>query len=189
MRILLVLYTVGFVIAAIASAVNVRSIILSGLILSPTGVLIALASFRVGRPFGFHYGLTAPTMTAICACTIWGLEWSPDIAYLPIAVLLVVVALGCVRVGWLAVGECHREFARNPLRFQFSIASLLWAMLVVALFFGFLRMGSQRGMAVVILVAYGAIIWSSVRRFRRACASEMQTAPKVNVPEQMVDSL
>ncbi|MEN6449155.1 MAG: HEAT repeat domain-containing protein [Thermoguttaceae bacterium] len=166
-KILIVLYTVGIAAAAVIAVGEIESILCSGPALAITGVLIALISFRAERPIGFYYGLSAPTMTVVCFCVIFGLNWGPDTAHLPIAASLAVFSLACLPSGVFAVLETGRKSARHSLRFQFGIAALLWAMLIVALFFSALRMDSASGAAIVIAAAYGAIMRSCVKRYRR----------------------
>jgi hypothetical protein len=175
-KLLVILHTLGIAVATIFAAGDIETIIPSGLILGPTGILIALASFRAGCPVGFHYGLAAPTVAVICFCIIFGLKWGPSDAENPITTALVVFSLISLPLSGWGLKESYRQSARNPLRFQFSIASLLWAMLIVALVCGFLRMGNQLGTAVVILVAYGMIIQSSIRRFWRVHTTSRQDA-------------
>ncbi len=156
-------------IAAIAACGNIRSILLSGPILSLTGFMVALLSFRAHRRVGFYFGLAAPTVAVTCLNLIAVFDWGPSEAHMPVGGMVVVLLIVSLPAGLVAVRECRRRaLPQYPLPVQFSIASLLWTMLFVAVFFSCFRMGQQRGMAIVVLAGYSMFMWRLIRSFRGA---------------------
>lgn len=176
-------HTLGILIATIAAWNEIRSIMLWGVILAPTGLGIAFFAFRGCRPIGFYYGLSAPTATVTCSAIIGGFAWSPSDAQIPIVFLLALFNLVFVPVGVVAIVELYRSRPmKQPLPAQFGISSLLGTMLFVSLFFGCVRVESQQGMAIVGVVGYTIFVWRAVTAFRRGQASVDARADRAILP-------
>ena len=90
----LIAHTAGVLAAGIAAAFEIRSILYSGPILTLTGLLIAVASYRAHRRFGLVLGFIQPLPMATIAwfLIIVGLSWNPDKAHLPVSLSLVIFA-------------------------------------------------------------------------------------------------
>ena len=173
--IILAVHILGILIATVAAWYEIRTIIVSGMILAPPSLGIAFISFRGCRPLGFYCGLAVPTAAIICFFLICGFNWGPSDAQTPVELLLALFSLICVPVGIAAVVElCRSRRLRQQLPAQFGISSLLWMMLVVSLFFSCLRANSQRGMAIVALAGYGIFLWRVVRDFRSKQAAKIE---------------
>lgn len=170
--ILLAIHTLGILLATLAAWYAVQTLVLSGMVLAPTGLAIAFISFRGCRPIGFYYGLTAPTATVICFALICGLDWDNNDARAPIGVFLALFSLICVPLGVVGVGElCESRPRKQRLPAHFGISSLLWLMLFLSLFLSCLRAESQQGMAIVVFVGYAMFDWRAVREFRHEQAT------------------
>lgn len=91
---LLILYTLGILIAAIAAMVDIESIMGSGPIMSLVGIWIAFLSYRRDHPIGLFYGLAVPTVSVFCFIVINGLDWGPSDAHVPVSAFLVLFAWG-----------------------------------------------------------------------------------------------
>ena len=115
--IVLAIHIFGVLIATVTAWYEIGTIVLSGMILTPTGLGIAFISFRGCRPIGFYYGLTAPTATVICFALICGLYWGTNDAQAPIELLLALFSLICIPLGVAAVVELYRS---RPLKQQLA---------------------------------------------------------------------
>ena len=106
----------------------------------------------------------------LCFSLICGLEWSPartpayfftagrfPLVYAPVGVL-----------AFLEAQDRRRVSQRR--RIQYTIASLLWAMLVTALFLGMCRTGNQHVIAILTFATCGAFVGCAVWRFHRGGA-------------------
>ncbi len=162
----LIVYTLGILIAAIAAMVEIESIVGSGPIMSLVGIWIAFLSYRRDRPIGLFYGLAVPTVSVFCFIVINGMDWGPSDAHVPVSAFLVLFAWACIPSCSLAVREVRRQRGladRRPI--QFSIAFLLGLMFVVALGLGLTQMVGLRGFALAMVLAYLATIFCVVYRF------------------------
>jgi hypothetical protein len=135
----LIAHTAGVLAAGIAAAFEIRSILYSGPILTLTGLLIAVASYRAHRRFGLVLGLAAPTATIAWFLIIVGLSWNPDKAHLPVSLSLVIFALAHLPLGIFSIEEMCNSTRRVSTRFQFGISTLFSITLVLALYLGILR--------------------------------------------------
>lgn len=163
---LLVLQLLGVLIATGVAAWDIESIVFTGPVLFVTGLGIAAVSSLAGRPFGFYFGLAAPTVAVLCFSIICGLEWSPQEAHDPISLLLVGFCVLFTALGILALLERQKDgIVRRRGRFQFSIAAMLWAMVVTAIVCGCIRTDNQQRIAVSALAAYVIVVGYFVRRF------------------------
>jgi hypothetical protein len=176
--ILVVVHSIGTLLATIAAWDVIQSIILSGPILGVTGLTVALLSFRGRRPIGFHYGLAAPTVAIVSFFFINFLSWSPSEAWMPVGALATVFSVISIPACVAAVLE-HRNHRppQHPLPLQFGISSLLWTMLFVALFFSCLRAEAERAMGTVVVAGYTIFVWRLIRNFRSLSREPMCDSP------------
>ena len=122
---LVVVHSIGVAIAAVAACGNIRSILLSGPILSLTGFMVALLSFRAHRRVGFYFGLAAPTVAVICLNLIAVFDWGPSEAQMPVGGMVVVLSIVSLPAGLVAVRECRRRaLPQYPLPVQHCIPTL-----------------------------------------------------------------
>ena len=191
---LLIVYTLGILIAAIAAMVEIESIVGSGPIMSLVGIWIAFLSYRRDRPIGLFYGLAVPTVSVFCFIVINLMEWGPSDAHVPVSAFLVLFAWACIPACSLAIWEVRRQRGlaqRRPV--QFSIAFLLGLMFVVALGLGLAQAVGIRGFALVVILTYLATAFCVVYRFydgrreRRLAEVSSIFAPEGSQRESSVD--
>ena len=137
---LIVAHTIGVLVAGIAAVFDIQTIFMwSGPIMSLTGILVAVQSYRARRPIGFGFGLTAATVAPVWFLIVIALEWSPADAHLPVSLFLIVFALASIPGGVFCSVEVLTAQAGIKTRFQFSIRTLLSVTFFVALYLGILR--------------------------------------------------
>jgi hypothetical protein len=106
-------------------------------------------------------GLLGPRLTALRP-----IRRAPQDARKPISLLLVGFGILFIRLGILAWLEKRRDgILRRRGRFQFSIAAMLWAMVVTAIIFGCIRTDNQQRIAVSAFAGYVIVIGYFARRF------------------------
>src|SRR4051794_35959277 len=103
MRTLIVLQSLGIVAATIAAGIKIQSILFSGPALTLLGLALAAAAFLKNRPCGLYFALGAPTVAVVSFALIYGFNWLPEDAHLPIARLIFVSAVFLVMLSCLAV--------------------------------------------------------------------------------------
>jgi hypothetical protein len=164
---LLLAQTVGILVAVVFAVMEIESIVASAPILSLSGALIGLFSFRRDRLVGLLFGLSAPTMAAFCLFLIATLEWDPRQAQIPVGAILVVYGLLGMPAGTFSVHELHTSGnTGHKTRFQFSIAALLTLMFVLALSLGLSQTG-EKGIVVGAALGYLVVLLYVLNQFFR----------------------
>ena len=97
--IFLAFHAVAIPLATVAGWFQPDSLAVSGVVLAPTGLVIAAISFRARRPIGFCYGLAAPTAAVVGFALICGVYQGADSARMVVGLLLALFALVCVPLG------------------------------------------------------------------------------------------
>jgi hypothetical protein len=92
-RVLIAIQILGAFAASVFAVRKIETIQYSGPVLSIVGLAIAFSSFRRNRPVGLGFGLMAPTVSVFCFSLIFGAEWSPDAARVPICLILSEIAV------------------------------------------------------------------------------------------------
>lgn len=141
---LLIVHTLGIVLATCFAVIDFPSVVVSGPLLSGSGVLIALISYRRDRVVGFLFGLATPTLSMSCVVAISLLNLSPGRAREPVCTLLVLFSMASGVACATALGELRSASAGNDRRYplQYSIGGLLLLMLA---FSGALSLGRSMG--------------------------------------------
>lgn len=160
MRYLLIAHTLGIVAATCFAVIDSPSIVVSGALLSASGALIALISYRRDLLIGFLFGLAAPTLSMSCVLAISLLYSRPSRAHEAVCVLLVLFSMVSVAMCVAALGELRSERAGNDGRkpLQYSIGGLLLLTLALS---GALSLGQTVGTKAAtsaIFVAYVGIL-------------------------------
>jgi hypothetical protein len=188
---LILAQTAGIQVAAIVAAYEIESIVFSGPILSVTGALIALLSFRRGCTFGLLFGLAAPSVTAFCLFVIAMLEWSPGDAHLPVSTFLFLFGLGCIPACAVTILEARAVNAgRANTPFQYSIAAMLVLMLALALGLGLTQAYSYKGAAAGTTLAYLVVLLYVLHRhFENRRSAEAATGSPFQEPEHSPSTL
>jgi len=164
--ILIVLQLIGIVSSMAAAIVEIETIVGTGPAFSLAGVLISALCYRSNTEVGFYFGLAVPTIAVLCFAAIFGFQWSPADAQVPIGCAICGFGVLAIPLGLFALLEGRSaDLAKRPVRLQFGIAVLLGLMFVVSVPLGLLRTGQQLGAAIGILVSYGVVAGFVVRRF------------------------
>jgi hypothetical protein len=182
--ILLVLIVVQMAAIGVGAAVavfEIESIVVSGPILSLSGLVSAAWCAARGRTRGLYFSASVPTIAVVCFALINGLGWGPSQAQTPIATLLVVFAAASIPLGVFALREAD-GWANVPKRgpVQFRIATLLWLMAAVSLPLALFRLGPA-GPALAVLAAYALMFGYVLRSFhlrRREVERHLQPSRK-----------
>lgn len=162
---LIPLQMLAVLVATVAAVVDIESIVFAGPLLSVTGAMLAVRSYRRNRPWGLYLGLASPGMAAFCFALICVLRWGPLEAARPVAALLIVFALLHLVLGVLACREALRPY-ELPLRpAQFSIFTMLVLTFLVAMFLGLAKTGKQELLAWAVLLTVSMLIAYVLRRF------------------------
>lgn len=190
MRFLIILQALGIVAAAVAAHVEIRSILVSGPVLSAGAVVLAAAAYGKQRLLGLYFALGAPTVAVLCFALIFGRQWSPAEARGPLGRLIVEAAAVLLVLGVLAFREAGGSVAGPRIRppFQFSLRALLAATLVCAVLIRLAVEGRPGGVAAAVAGGYVAVLATLLRRFHsggpapRMRAGALATAPTGTVP-------
>ena len=165
--ILIVTQIVGILAAAIASVIEIESIMVSGPLVSLVGLLIASVSFRRNDGVGLMFGLSTPSVAVLCLSIIYGLNWGPGEAAFPISCLLVAFAILSVPGGMVALWRLRQPAgATRRLKTQFQISTLMGLTFLVALVLGLHGSFGEPGAAVGIMIAYSTAVASIIKSFR-----------------------
>ncbi len=166
LRTLLCLQAIGTLCAALAALVEIETIVASGPILSLSGLVIVAWGVRRDSVWAFYSGLSAPTMSVVCFCIIYGLQWSPAQAGAPIGALVTLYAVASVPVAIAAIRQLSSAVAvRPPARLQFSLRHVLGLMLLVSVNLMLLRTGSEMAVSAGVLYSYGFVCRYLMRQF------------------------
>lgn len=164
-RALVGLILVGTATAALASFVEVESILTSGPLLSLCGLTLGFMSFRARQPRAFFYALAGPTIFVACAALIAGMHWSPREAQAPVVVIL--LASAALHAATIRPVLRDLRFASGPkAKAQFSF---LWMLVIVTLAaIAMAAVGHRDGELSIVLaaVAYAACLLFVARRLR-----------------------
>jgi len=166
----------GLSIAVIVAAVDIESIIVSGPILSITGLVAAL-SWRFCRSvFLGALGLSAPAMSLFLLLLISGLNWSPSDAQVPVTAILIgyeVLIAPFALVG-LYMALTRSAGGEDHAPFQFSLQSLVLASIFVGTVYAGIevltlvgyqvQLAMSIGLAVAILIAVIVVFACGVRK-------------------------
>lgn len=159
----------GILTATILAIAGIRTIVLSGPLLASTGLVLAGISYAKNRPVGLYFGLGTPSVAVLCFAIIFGLQWSPDDAQVPISILLVICAAALIPAGGFAIRELRREKVegKGNGRFQFSIKDLFVLTTLVAVVCRLAFFTTNVGLASALVVAYAALVLFVLRQFHR----------------------
>ena len=184
---LILFQLVGIFAAVVAAVVAIQTILWTGLPLTLIGFVIVICCFRRDHSLGFCFGFFVPSISVLCFSMIYGLEWGPGDAAVPISCLLVVCAFLSVPLGVLALRRMPQTMqAKRPLKMQFSLADLLGLMLVVSLPFGLNQTLAQPGLAIGLLMSYLVVFAYCVKRFRQARADARSDDPLSEATETAI---
>jgi hypothetical protein len=136
---LIVIHTMGVLAAGIAAVFEIRTILWSGAILSLTGPLIAVLSYRARHRIGLGFGVASASAAVAWFLIIYFLSWSPDTAHLPVSLFLIVFAVASIPAAVFSILEMLAPLAGAENRFQFSIGTMLSITFFIALYLGILR--------------------------------------------------
>lgn len=162
---------VSMLAAVVAAVIEIETIVVTGPLLSLSGLVMAGWSFYRGARLGFYFGLTAPTIAVICFAVIYGFSWGPSEAATPIASLLFVFGVGCIPLAFLALRETDpTPVFRSATPPQFSLAALLVWTLAVSLPLGFYRLGPV-GAALGVLGSYALLVGYALVHFHATRAA------------------
>ena len=175
---LILFQLVGIFAAVVAAVVEIETILWTGPVLTLIGFVIVIRCFRRDHLLGLYFGFSVPSISVLCFSLIYGLEWSPGDAAVPISCLLIVFAVLSVPLGVLAWRRMpHVTHAKRPLKMQFSLADLLGLMLVVSLPFGLNQTLAEPGLAIGLLMSYLIVFAYCIKRFRQARADARSDDP------------
>ena len=117
------------VVAVVACAAEVESIIATGPALTFSGLALVTLARPVCAARLFAYGISAPFLCAFCAALIVLFEWGPGEAALPVLVVLSMYALVSLPAALVVLPELLRwqpaPTPGGPFSWQFSLRSLL----------------------------------------------------------------
>lgn len=88
---------------AIAAFISIESILISGLVFTILGLLVAIFNYRCRHFMGLGWGLAAPIITTCCFLIIFINNWSPSRAKEPIAFFILGCACALIPVGILLI--------------------------------------------------------------------------------------
>ena len=163
---LLAIQVIGMFVAVAVAAAEIESILFSGSVLTVTGLLIAALSFRGDLEFGFYYGLAVLGVAVLCFSMIFGLQWGPSDAAVPIASLLFLSTLGSTPLGLLANWELRRSvFAKPSFRLQFNLSALFVLLTLLSIGFGLFLAAGSVGAACGVFLAYLIVVSCAAVRF------------------------
>lgn len=163
---LLAIQTVGIAVGVLATFFDIESILFSGPLLSFTGVLTAVLGYRRSLMAAFYFGLSLPTMSLLTFCLIFGLQWGPAQAEVPVSRLVAGFGLLVIPLGIYAIEQARRgQIGPRAGKPQFSLLLLLGLMLVASILFGSLRTGDPPKMAAGVAITYAIVAAYSVLRF------------------------
>ena len=89
-------FLLTMIVGGIIGALEIRSITISGAILSCVGVWIAVLGKKAGLTLGLWLGVSGPVFSALCFALIYFNDWSPDDArqIVPSLILIYVCIAG-----------------------------------------------------------------------------------------------
>jgi Arc/MetJ-type ribon-helix-helix transcriptional regulator len=118
------------IVAVIASAVDVESIVVTLPALTIAGLALVLLTRPLGSWKAFAYSLSGPLVSALCAALIAAFRWGTHDAQVPITTILFFYALYSIPAAIVIVPEFFRwlvaPHASAALPRQFSLKSLLF---------------------------------------------------------------
>jgi hypothetical protein len=115
---------------------------------------------------GFYYGLAVLGVAVLCFAIIFGFQWGPAAAEVPIALILFLSAFGAAPLGFLAWWELQRAGLRKrPFRAQGGITALLSLLFVASIGFGLFQSLGSAGAAAALFVAYLLIVSGAAANF------------------------
>jgi hypothetical protein len=171
------------IVALVACAVDVESIVATLPVLTIAGLALALLTRPLGSWKVIAYCLSGPLISSLCAAFIAGFRWSQGEAQVPITTILFFYALYSLPAAIVIAPEIFRWFlapyASAALPLQFSLKSLLLlttALCIVLPLFGFVFRNSTRGdylvfglftLVTIGLVALAMTIFITDRQRRR----------------------
>ncbi len=164
--ILVVVQVVGILVAVCLAVRDIESIMVSGPVVSVIGLLVGLMSLRRYDGVGLLFGLSALSMSVLCLSVIYGLEWGPHEAALPISCLLIAYAILSLPAGAVAFRRLRRPpIATRRLRMQFQISTLLGLTFLVAVVFSLHGTFGPLWGAVGVMIAYSIVFARIAARF------------------------
>lgn len=97
------LQIMGIVTGVVAALVDIESIVATGALLTPLGLVVAGVCY-VGRVrSGLIFGLSVPAMAIACFAAIAGFQWSPAQAQFPVGFAICVFAAAALPLGILTL--------------------------------------------------------------------------------------
>ena len=167
LQVLIWLQLLSIAVSGFAAAVEIETIVVTGPIFSFVGLLIAVPCYRLRASCGFYFGLSVPTVSVLCFSIIFGLQWSPGEAAVPIACLLVAFAIVSLPFGVHALQEVRilEVTKRRRVTLQYGIVTSLGFIAVIGLALGLVRTGSTLAIAAAVLVLYTSVSCYTLRRF------------------------
>jgi hypothetical protein len=169
---LIVLQAASVWIAVAASVVEIESIVVSGPVLSFSGLIIAVCCLPRGWRYGLAFALSVPTISVACFSLIYGLSWSPDDASRPVSLLLFCFGLAEIPLALFALRDV-RTGALHPGRtFQFGVSSLIVLTAAVSIPLALYRAGPMMT-ALGIILAYGVLLVAIVRSSQRGKEADL----------------
>ena len=156
---LIAIQVVGMFVSAIASMIEIESIMATGPVLAVTGLMIAACSFRADYELGFFYGLAVLGVAVLCFVLIFGLEWGPGDAAVPIASLLFLAAFGSAPLGLLAHWELRRSvLGKLSVCPQSGLSVVVVLMFLISIGFGLALAAGNVGVAISVFLTYLVLV-------------------------------
>jgi hypothetical protein len=171
---------VAALVALVAAAIEVESIVVTGPILTISGLFNAVMSSSSASWAKLFAGLSAPLVCALIAACIGVFDWNPDEAEGPIFVIMGLYLFILLPIAAFAFNRGYDPQAKATAelpRLQFSMKSMLIAMTAFCFAIALWRflLGVSRGddiffdaYALIVVMLCGAVIWRFAVYRRRA---------------------
>jgi hypothetical protein len=132
--------------AVIGAAFDIESIVVTGPILSLSGLAVTLIGWGFRSSSMALFGISIPSFSMAIFLWITFQAWSPAEAQLPVTTALIGYQLVILPVGWWALRQALSGpmAASGELRLQFSVRSLLIVTLIAAVSLGVMRLCDSR---------------------------------------------
>ena len=138
----------AFVVPAVAS-VQIESILGTGPALSVVGLMLVIAARPLGSWAVTLFGLSAPLVSAFCACLIAWFDWGPTEAHHPIVTISTLYALLILPLAVLTIRQLWNwsplKTTSQPFAWQYSLKSMLWTTTLLCVLLVFTKLAMTYG--------------------------------------------
>jgi hypothetical protein len=165
-QVLILLQLASIGIAIVASIIEIEWIVVSGPLLSFTGLPIVFCCLLHGWRFGLLFAFAVPTVSIVCFSLIYGLSWSPDEASKPISLILFGFGIAAIPLAAFALREVRSGALNSPGSLQFRLSSLIVLTAVISIPLALYRSGPE--MTVLGVIAAYFILLIAIAQSSRA---------------------